>query len=287
MMYQEKMVVAAKVNGKILRERGDAVMMPFGSEYSLLVKNLNSVRALVKIWIDGTDATEGTSGLIVPPNTSIDLERFIKNGNLDAGNRFKFIERTAAVSEHRGNKIDDGLIRIEFEFERIHNINSVWLKKDQPVWPKNPYPEDPWKLTTTTTTTTTTTKTYGSSGIGGSSAVSDTAGIRGITRNSIGAASSCKATYDSAPVASANASVNEVGITVPGSVSNQQFTWGQSFSTDGVKHAMVLRMLGEVQGVEVQAPITVKFKPTCVTCGKTNKVYNNYCSECGTALTIV
>ena len=39
MMYLQKLAVAVKVNGKVLREVGDTVYIPFGSEYSILIKN--------------------------------------------------------------------------------------------------------------------------------------------------------------------------------------------------------------------------------------------------------
>lgn len=115
-MYANKLAVAVKHRGKVLQEFGEVVYLPFGSEYGLLIKNLNIVRASVKVSIDGIDATPDVN-LVVPPNSSIDLERFIKNGNLNAGNRFKFIERNAAVIAHRGARMDDGLIRVTFSFE--------------------------------------------------------------------------------------------------------------------------------------------------------------------------
>ena len=90
-------------------------------EYSLLIKNLKSLRVQVKVSIDGTDATEGTS-LIINPNSEIELERFIRAGNLEHGNRFKFIERSAAVEDHRGIRPDDGVVRIEY-----------WTETPQPV----------------------------------------------------------------------------------------------------------------------------------------------------------
>ena len=115
MMYDNKLAVAIKSNGKVLREfNKDTVYLKFGSEYSFLIKNLNTRRAVVKIEIDGDEVTKG--GLIVDANREIELERFIRD--LNEGNRFKFIEKTAAIEAHRGNKLQDGLVRIEFEFER-------------------------------------------------------------------------------------------------------------------------------------------------------------------------
>ena len=69
MMYDNKFVAALKVNGKILREVKDIVFVKFGSEYSILLKNLNSVRALVNIQIDGQEVCPG--GLVLDANRGI------------------------------------------------------------------------------------------------------------------------------------------------------------------------------------------------------------------------
>ena len=116
-MYSNKLVASLKANGKILREFKEMVYVPFGSEYSLLLKNLNTVRAVVNVFIDGEDQCPG--GLVLNAGQEIDLERSIKNNNLNEGNRFKFIERTGAVEAGpRGIKLEDGIIRIEFQFEK-------------------------------------------------------------------------------------------------------------------------------------------------------------------------
>ena len=60
-MYNQKLVASLKANGKILREFKDTVYIPFGSEYSFLIKNLNTTRALVNIFIDGEDVILNTS----------------------------------------------------------------------------------------------------------------------------------------------------------------------------------------------------------------------------------
>ena len=96
MMYNNKLAMAVKVNGKVLREfkEGDNFKsyIPFGSEYSIYIKNMNSVRALVSISIDGEDVADGDQ-YVVNANSTLEIERFMRNGNLNEGNRFKFIER--------------------------------------------------------------------------------------------------------------------------------------------------------------------------------------------------
>ncbi len=126
MMYESKLAAAIKVDGKVLREFKDTVHIPFGSEYTVLLKNLNTTRAVANVFIDGENAVPG--GLVVDPGREVDLERWIKNGNLTEGNKFKFIERTGSVEQHRGIGIEDGLVRIEFQFEQPRPIfNTPWI----------------------------------------------------------------------------------------------------------------------------------------------------------------
>jgi len=84
MMYGNKLAAAIKVNGRVLKEFKDTVYVKFGSEYSVYMKNLNTTRALVNVFIDGTNITPG--GLIVNAGQEVDLQRSIANGNLSEGN---------------------------------------------------------------------------------------------------------------------------------------------------------------------------------------------------------
>lgn len=134
-MYSNKLAAAIKVNGKVLREFKDTVYIPFASEYSILVKNLETRRAIVNIFIDGDRVTG--SGLVLRAGQEIDLERFIKNGNLSEGNRFKFIERTNSIEQHRGVKLEDGLIRIEYQFELIVQQTRSWYGRNEVIYATN------------------------------------------------------------------------------------------------------------------------------------------------------
>ena len=131
MMYNNKLVASLKANGKILREFKDTVYLPFGVEYNILLKNLHNTRAVVNVYIDGDNVVPG--GLVLESKQEIELERAIRNGNLNEGNRFKFIERTGAVEQHRGIKLEDGLIRIEFQYEvpqPIINVGNNFSRND-------------------------------------------------------------------------------------------------------------------------------------------------------------
>ena len=264
MMYNNKLAVALKSAKKVLREFGETVYVPFGSEYSVLVKNLNSVRALVKIEIDGVDVGDGTR-FVVNANDDVELERFINNSNLKEGNRFKFIERTDNIEKHRGVGIEDGLIRIEFNFEKIPDpVFDLWKYHDNNSYKKGgPYPSD---------------------GVLGS-------GISGpgVLRNqAVYTASVQCSTNDLDCTVAGSAEVNDAGITVPGSISDQEFRSVSHFPTESETHVVVLQMLGQTEDNKpVVKPVTVKAKPKCSTCGRTNKATAKFCTECGTSLTIV
>jgi hypothetical protein len=258
-MYQEKMACAIKVAGKILREHGENVYLPFGSEYSLFIKNLNTRRVCVKIEIDGQDAVEG--GVIIGGNNYIDLERFVKEGQLDKGNRFKFIERNERVEQTRGIGLEDGIIRLEFEYEKEYAKYSPHVLLGGGGQPSTLF---------------------------GSTLYRDTSQYIGTyngSRASSGMQGSMNVSASSGQLMNTSG-VNDAGITVPGSVSEQKFTT-TSFYGDGQKFVMVMKLLGEIGQKVVEAPVTVKTKPKCITCGHQNKATAKFCSECGTSLTIV
>ena len=80
---------------------------------------------------------------------------------------------------------------------------------------------------------------------------------------------------------------NNVGITVPGSISDQKFSQSNWFETEPETEVIVLQLIGQVENVEVVAPITVKHKPKCITCGKLNRATSKFCSACGTSLSLI
>lgn len=283
-MYSNKLVLAVKASGKILREFKDQVYIPFGTEYSLLIKNLNSVRASIQVSIDGTDATENVS-LIIPAGGEIELERFIKQGNKDSGNKFKFIERTNAVEKTRGIQLEDGLIKVECHFEKqwAYNkplyplINTNLYAPGTPINnPPNWY-SDTAQPPQVAPTWISNIVTRGSAQ-GGST----------IPQGPIPRSTSCSVTRGGITDATSTQVYNDAGITVPGSVSDQAFTIVSPFPLELEGHVLVLNLVGETpQGKLIESPITTNVKQKCVTCGKVNKLTSKFCVECGTSLTIV
>lgn len=280
-MYNSKLVASIKANGKVLREFKDTVYIPFGSEYSILLKNLNTVRALINIYIDGDNVVPG--GLVLNAGQEIDLQRAIRNGNMNEGNRFKFIERTSNIEDHRGIKLEDGLIRVEFQFEKVYKRQDGIHWNNTLTWtaPSQPHYSDPtWSVLrsagggTATPSWMTGTTTCGGDGLG-----TTYAAVNNMTVGATLTASSAQA-FNAAPQ-------SETGITVPGSKSEQKFVNASWFATESETNSIILKLLGETPDNEaVRKPVTVKAKLKCVTCNRQNKANAKFCSECGTALVI-
>ena len=287
-MYNNKLVASLKANGKILREFKDTVYIPFGAEYSFLIKNLNTTRALVNIYIDGDNVIEG--GLVLNAGQEVDLERYVKNGNLSAGNRFKFIERTNSIEQHRGVKLEDGLVRIEFQYEAPRPVVNITNNYDF----FKQYPQGMRGMSsqfqgTTDKFTLTASGAISQMNVGGV--------LRGVDYSQNGAAMQATAAAAINQVVPQSSELhdgmatmdwmpaNDVGITVPGSKSTQSFTTTTLGALDPTIHNIVLKLLGETPDNQpVVNPVTVKHKPKCVTCGKQNKATAKFCIECGTAL---
>ena len=292
-MYNQKLVASLKANGKILREYKDTVYIPFGCEYSFLLKNLHTQRAVVNVYIDGDVAVEG--GLVINAGEEVNLERYVKGGNLSAGNRFRFIERTSAVENGpRGIKLEDGLIRIEFQFELPRPI--LWVNTTYTT--NTPY--YPAGVRTSEYPGTTDKYTVAASGSVNQMNVGGV--LRGVDHSNGGvtraaAASATNASLQSMGISTSIGEVhdgaacmdsyNDVGITVPGSRSDQKFTSVVMGQMESEKHTIILKLLGETpDNKPVIKPVTVYSKPKCVTCDKQNKISAKFCTECGTSLEI-
>ena len=313
MTYSHQFATAIKVDGNILREQAGAVAIPFGSEYSIYLKNMSSVRALAKVEIDGQDVTEGLS-LVLNPNGSMDLERYVRNGNRNCGNRFKFVRKTERIEKHRGNRAEDGLVRIEYRFEKqkpidVHTHTYHHDHYDYYWWPWKYHRYDPWPTWLYPSIACTGFSSSASGGLGGQGSALDDAsfgnanyqmstsqindnGNLSITNWSFdtsgtshvkGGATSVFA-CSASPVQPSGAISGDPGITVPGSESHQQFYNAGWFETEEQSYVLVLRLVGAVGGKPVAKAVTVKSKPTCQTCGKKNKPNDSFCQGCGASL---
>lgn len=257
MMFKNNFAAAILVGNKVLREFDDTVYLPFGSEYSIRLKNLSNSRCKVNVEIDGDCVTE--SGLVIDGFSHIDLERFVRS-DLDKGNRFKFIERTSRVEGNRGIRVEDGIVSVRYEFEvpaPIGQINTF-----QPC--NLTYPP----------------------GVRSYKDYSKLSSLS-ITNSSVDVGPTITAQCNST-LSKSDSIIGYAnpGITVEGSQSNQKFTTTCWKGTIGGTHVLNFKLMGFSGDLPIKETITVKTKAKCKTCGKVNKATSKFCSECGTSLTI-
>ena len=280
MTYKDHFVVEVKSNGKILRVKDDAVFLPFGSEYTLLLKNLHSRRASVNVSIDGDDVLDNHS-LILDANSSTELEGFLR-GNV-ARNRFRFINKTKEISEHRGDKADDGLIRIEFAFEKPQiqpmiekTIKEVHHHYDPPVKFSYYGTNADWIYTDNKSSA-------GKTPHDGESVMYTNCGSPPVSRSITDLSSNV--TMDSLGVQNISEIPNvDEGITVKGSEVHQQFNY-TSIGELEESNVIVISLKGlKDSGTPVAQPVTTKDKLTCSSCGTKSKSSFKFCPNCGTFL---
>lgn len=283
MTYKNHFIVELKSNGQILRIRDGFVTLPFGSEYSLYLKNLNSRKASVTIQIDGEDVLDGNS-LIIQPNTSIELEGFLKN--TVAKNKFKFIKKTQEIIDHRGDKIDDGLIRIEFAFEKeVTVIKSIITEHHtyHHTYPQRfcrypePYFNDVYYCSNTSDIKNGETPQY---------TQSDGNSVVGASANNLQSYNcNVKDVSDLANMNEINelkTPIDDLGITVKGSEINQQFNYASIGELEN-KEVIIIQLRGtNVKGTSVKKPIMTQVKLTCSSCGLKSKSSYKFCPSCGT-----
>ena len=259
MVYKENLVCVIKHNGQILREKDDLVSLPFGSEYSILLKNLNSRNASIKISIDGKDVLDDKS-LIIGPNSETELKGFLDSHSVK--NSFKFIQKTKEIKDYRGDRIDDGIIRIEYAFEKRVNEEITFSRRyiQGPYY--YPHHFGPSYI-------------YNNSGDTSYTAGSSEAKMRGFSEPKV---------YNSSLVGEVSEPSLDEGITVKGSQISQNFNYASIGELDS-SQVIIIRLRGKkINGSKVKKPITVKTKLRCSSCGKKSKSSSIFCSKCGTLL---
>lgn len=306
MTYQEKFVAAVKCNGAILREKDGTVTIPFDSEYTIFLKNLDSRDALVKVSIDGEDVLGGNN-LIIKGNSSSEIKGFIKKEKFK--NKFKFIQKTklSLALGQMTDEPDDGIIRIEYTFtkkipeEITKFVNDVYVTKyhypifEWPWWNKPNiyypiYPKFDYNNTiigSSIQDSKWTTSSYMCSSINGNI----TSEIK-TNKNSEGENSII---YRDIPEPN-----NDEGKTVKGSKINEKLKKSFIGELENNSNVIIIKLRGTIKKEKIIAnesgtktslitenvenAITSKDKIYCIKCGKANKSNANYCSRCGTKL---
>ena len=257
MVYSNKMVVSVVTSAGIAREirqaGTDSVYIPFGSDYSIRFKNLDSRRAVVSIEVDGENALDG-SKIVVGANETGELEGFMEGSTVRK--MFRFIEKTEQISEHRGDRMDDGLIRVSWQFERSYRPQTFLRGRQnrrRGIMGPAGYAED--------------------------SASYDEAIGESLT----------KSTLDEGSLGIMDGirnCISDQGITVPGADTHQHFNSTHIGALEADIHVVVIELRGKKsQGEIVTAPLVTRKKYRCPTCGDRNSSSAKFCPGCGTNLT--
>lgn len=270
MTYKDQFVVEVKCKGKILRVRDDFVYLPFGSEYSLYFKNLSSKRASIKVSIDGTDVLDNHS-LVLDANSSTELEGFLR-GN-QAKNRFRFIQKTKEIQDHRGDKIDDGFIRVEFAYEKE--------KSEKYIIHEHHYHYPKWNYNDWFTGNSGDRYTYSSEETY-SSSMPLSGSVKGNVRSCF---HTSNVTYDSLGVEEQNQPLADEGITVKGSEMQKDYRYTTLGELEEPQ-VIVLRLKGTTKKLQtpIVKPLAVSSMLVCSSCGKKCRSSFKYCPRCGTYL---
>src|SRR5574337_755655 len=264
MVFKSNFVAAIKVNNKFLREYEDAVRMKFDSEYSLYFKNLDSRKALVKVSIDGKDVLDGHR-LIINGDSNLELMGYLDESQ--AKQAFKFIKRTNEIEEFRGITPEDGIIRVEIQYEKEHPVyrNVIYT----PVWYPYPCWNPPYTITYWGTTYT--------NGIGGYTYISG--GGRTTTSSSSISIQQPTSTSVYSSMAADIYRTHDLddGITVKGSDVDQYFYQGYIGELESEKSVISFKLMGFDQKKITEKPIFTNDKIQCKTCGLKSKSHNKYC----------
>lgn len=289
MMYNNKLVCSVKVGKRILREtiqnNEAAVFIPFGSEYSLILKNLAGRNAVVHIQIDGKEVSE--NGFYMTAGKEATIEGFVKNFKADR--KFKFIEKTEEISNFRGDRVDDGMVRVTWQFEKeLPEVREVNIKYNhhhhygcncfscQPFyWYGSNVTYSPLPFIGLASGTSRLTVGRGTSSACYTSSIGSAVNSSNSSSPSFGEENFTKC------------SSNDAGITVEGSKSSQTFGTAYARQLEDTVHSMVIVLKGRTTAgaqEKVIKPVTVQQKKRCPSCGRKYKGNAEFCLKDGTAL---
>lgn len=148
MAFAQPGYVVSLINSKnqVLREKSESgtrtIRMPFNEEYKIRIKNKTNARAYVRVEIDGMEVTPDRK-FILRADETLDLERFMLDGDLTKGNRFKFISvkdgmKTGEVQDPTSPQ--NGVVKVTFLPEQVfHTFFNVTNSQPQPWNPHNPW----------------------------------------------------------------------------------------------------------------------------------------------------
>jgi len=243
-MYVEKFVSTVKSGDKFLRDENGLIKIPFGTEYGIYLKNLESRTAVVSVSIDGKDVLDGKK-LVIPKFSNIELEGFVEGNQVN--NRFKFIQLTKEIEDHLGYNPEDSIIRIEFQYEKIKPILTTTCdyRWNNVIYPYQHYYYDVYT----------------------SGTIDSSSNYNIVSLNNI-----------------KSYSVQDTGVTVKGNECQQNFVGTYVDELENKSNVIILRLSGYINNKKTETIIATKDKIECPTCGKKNNYKSKFCNNCGTFL---
>ena len=133
-MYKDTIAIAIKHGNKPLPEFNNKFLIPNNTTFSIYLKNINKKTAYIDIFVNEKKIT--LNKIKLKEKESIDIHRAEGTNHT-----FHFIEKTLELQKQRENKLEDGLIRIEVDFEQTLSDKVNKLNKDfeKIIKAKNPY----------------------------------------------------------------------------------------------------------------------------------------------------
>lgn len=137
-MYNNKIAVSLKHAKKPLPELNNKFLLPKNTQFSIYIKNMNDKTAYIDVYIDEIKINK--IKIKLNKKESIEINKFEETNH-----SFTFIEKTIDLQLQRTNKIEDGIIRIEVDFEddTINKLKDLLKKSDkdfpltQPYYPEH------------------------------------------------------------------------------------------------------------------------------------------------------
>jgi len=122
-MYKDTIAIAIKHGNKPLPEFNNKFLIPDNTSFSIFLKNMNQKTAYINVFINEKKVT--LNKIKLKNKESIDIHRFE-----DTNHTFHFIKKTLELQKQRENQLEDGLIRIEVDFEKTLSDKVSKLNKD-------------------------------------------------------------------------------------------------------------------------------------------------------------
>lgn len=285
-MYSNGFAFAIKCCGRPLsefvHEGGNAVYLPFGSDFELFLKNKHSKRAVVEMLVNGAKVYEN-GDLLIPGKSQITIEAFQPSQK-----RLRF-DREGCIGDYSPGDRDNGLVEVSFRLEEYTPFYTVprwdlWIPPQEihhHHWHKKYDYYQPPMFTSDNTSW------FCSSSLSEENAPQTrggglSAGISSYSSNVNISATPSPSFTPSVPLSSDL----EKGVVVEGSHSNQSTeeisvgplcSWSTTFR---------IRLLGSKEGETVKKAVTTKdtrYK-YCSNCSEKHKKTDNFCSKCGNKL---